>query len=176
MPREMDREVKRVVMGYMTETFADDEYKMVAHFQRVEFFRAVVTYLHLFANIPERGILNFTVHALVQAMVDFKAKGANNEDFICIELEPCEDSVVRVSYKVPGWLLRAVATYFLQVRSHFMPLVGPGKFSRRWLGVDLPITTEVIFFNSHGNKAFRVATVSQQVTDAVRCQLHEHYE
>ena len=168
MPMEMGAEVKRVLMDCMSVVGGESEFKVIAHFQRVDFFRALITYLHRHVPICEKAVINMTVHSLAQAMIDWKQAGEQDEQLVGMHLEASEGSTAHVTYQIPGWLLRGIATYFVEVRCHFVPLEGPVQYTRRFEGNKEPTMTEALWFNSAGTKDFRVGTISKQFTNVVR--------
>ena len=168
MPMEMGAEVKRVVLDCMSVVGGEGEYKVIPQFQRVDFFRALVTYLHRHVPICEKAVINMTVHSLAQAMVVWKQAGGQDDQLVGMQLEASEGSSKHVTYKIPGWLLRGMATYFLEVRCHFVPKEGPVQYTRRFERNKEPIKTEALWYNSGSSRDFRVATVSRQFTKAVR--------
>ena len=135
---------------------------------RLEFFRAVITALFLYAHIPERTLLTFTVHLLAQSVVNFKEAGEEDDKLVTIEFESILGSTQRVKYYVPGWMIRGVVAYYLEVRSHFLPVTGATKVTRRFADGRIPVETESVFYNSAGSCVFRVSTVAKQFTTKVK--------
>ena len=140
----------------------------LSHHQRRELFRAVITGLFEFVRPPmlEKTIHCLTIHVMAQAIVDMMST-SNTTGTVHMLIEPCEQSKIRGSYEVPIWLVSGMKLYYLDVRSHFLPDEGTGKFTRRFADRGDHVLTEVLFVNSAGKKDFRARAIVDQVKNVV---------
>jgi len=126
--------------------------------QRLQLFRALITYLTSCLKTPmaEKQITCFSVHALAQAIVDLEEKEGDNID---IHLELAKDTLPRLTYSVPKFIVRGLKLYYLEARPHFMPAEGVSTWSRRFpgytVGMDYTVETTSLFINSNGKDTFR---------------------
>ena len=99
----------------------------LVHSQRLQLFRGLVTYLSscLSFNMLEKEILCLSVHAFAQAVVDLEED--DDDDCVTMHLETSPNTTIRLSHRVPKWLVKGMKVYYFDVRPHF---IGPeGVFS-----------------------------------------------
>ena len=156
--------MKRVIKDCVS--YYDTNAKLY-HCQRIMLFRAILAFLMRFENVAEKTIHCFTVHFMVQMLVQINLL-ADEDKRIKVEVEGAEAIIERYEHFLPRWLVQAMKVYYLAVRPHFMVAKLPlGPFTRRFEHEDLPVVTEVLFVNSNGRKNFRASAVADQYFAAV---------
>ena len=165
MPKDLLGEIRRVARDYCEQY---EEEKQLTHKQRLQLFRAIVTYLFKYAGLLEKYVTNLTVHAVTQVIVD--RDGANDDTAdkeYQLEVEPWEESTNRHICKIPSWLVHALKVYYLECRPHF---VNGGKVKtvkRRMVKEKTWVKSEKFFLNSKGTDDFRSKLISDQFQSAV---------
>ena len=160
------KEIRRTIYEY---TEHAKTLQTLSHHQRRDLFWAVITGLSEFVRPPmlEKTIHCLTIHVMAQAIVDMNLATSNTTGTVHMLIEPCEQSKIRGSYEVPIWLVSGMKLYYLDVRSHFLPDEGTGKFTRRFADRGDHVLTEVLFVNSAGKKDFRARAIVDQVKTVV---------